>query len=260
MYIQPYGKISSLVGGQFGRLTVEDLHGTDKHCGSVWVCSCSCGKIVNVKRSHLMSGQTKSCGCLGYETRKKNGFKKKHGLSGTNIYWVWRSMFKKKPKIVINKRWLKFENFYKDMYDKYLDHWKKNGKKNTVLERINRNIGHGPKNCEWVTWSEHNGKNNHSRQITCDGKTMSLYELKKHTGLSSGVIRRRRISGWSLERIMSTPLRKKNALTFMNKTLSITEWAKELNIPRSIIAGRMQMPKWKNNAEKILTTPIHKKK
>lgn len=33
----------------------------------VWRCRCSCGEIVDVQRSRIQSGGTKSCGCLRRE-------------------------------------------------------------------------------------------------------------------------------------------------------------------------------------------------
>ena len=36
----------------------------------VWRCRCSCGEIVDVQRSRIQSGGTKSCGCLRREMAK----------------------------------------------------------------------------------------------------------------------------------------------------------------------------------------------
>lgn len=56
---------------RFGRLTVvekvskEEL--TDKRPGSYWLCECDCGNRRVVPRHRLMTGKTKSCGCLAAE-------------------------------------------------------------------------------------------------------------------------------------------------------------------------------------------------
>ena len=53
-----------LRGQRFGRLTVWKRVGT---VGSraLWRCKCDCGKLTNVRSIDLLSGNTKSCGCLG---------------------------------------------------------------------------------------------------------------------------------------------------------------------------------------------------
>lgn len=53
-----------LTGQQFGFLTIlyELPERIDHHC--VWRCKCQCGNETNIMGKHLLSGQTKSCGCL----------------------------------------------------------------------------------------------------------------------------------------------------------------------------------------------------
>ncbi len=70
-------KIQHHLGGTvFGRLLV--LRETDPYaCVSTgtksrqWKCVCDCGNIVDVRQSNLLSGKTKSCGCL--KRRDANG-------------------------------------------------------------------------------------------------------------------------------------------------------------------------------------------
>lgn len=50
----------------FGRLKVIRLNKskTEETGKTYWDCKCKCGKIVAVTSNHLLSGNTKSCGCL----------------------------------------------------------------------------------------------------------------------------------------------------------------------------------------------------
>ena len=52
-----------LKGQRFGRLTVWKRIGT---VGSraLWRCKCDCGNLTSVRSIDLLSGNTKSCGCL----------------------------------------------------------------------------------------------------------------------------------------------------------------------------------------------------
>ena len=55
-------KIKDLTGQRFGKLIViERVEGVKP---TTWLCKCDCGKFVKVHRNNLISGATKSCGCL----------------------------------------------------------------------------------------------------------------------------------------------------------------------------------------------------
>ena len=62
-----------LKGKVFGRLKVlrrANPASNNEGC-SIWVCMCSCGKLVIVAGKLLMSGNTKSCGCFRREVISK---------------------------------------------------------------------------------------------------------------------------------------------------------------------------------------------
>lgn len=60
-----------LIGQHFGRLTVLLLDSIKTKRGATyWYCRCVCGKHKSVERRHLITGRTKSCGCLVAEPRK----------------------------------------------------------------------------------------------------------------------------------------------------------------------------------------------
>lgn len=85
------GKVKDITGQRFGRLTVirplgysiTTTKNKDRKVGNVstssmWECKCDCGKTVNlpmVAFSKKKDGtiKTRSCGCLGLETRINNG-------------------------------------------------------------------------------------------------------------------------------------------------------------------------------------------
>lgn len=77
-------KKKNRLGQKFGRLLVveefeseirKDGHGTFAR----WKCKCECGKVTVVRSNGLVSGTTKSCGCLNRQRIKRKG-KKEGGL------------------------------------------------------------------------------------------------------------------------------------------------------------------------------------
>ncbi|MDD7121498.1 MAG: transcriptional regulator [Clostridiales bacterium] len=67
-----------LTGQRFGRLTAIERTGEKKGTNFVWLCRCECGRDVKIPSNSLLSGNTRSCGCLQDET-KRSGF---HDIAG----------------------------------------------------------------------------------------------------------------------------------------------------------------------------------
>lgn len=68
-------KIKDITGQRFGRLVA--LERLDKKRGSsfMWRCQCDCGKTVETSANSLLSGNTRSCGCLRVEAIKRTNAK-----------------------------------------------------------------------------------------------------------------------------------------------------------------------------------------
>jgi len=61
-----HNKVIDLSEQRFGRLTViEPVYNQQKKMR--WLCQCECGSKVLVRSSNLLSGETKSCGCIKSE-------------------------------------------------------------------------------------------------------------------------------------------------------------------------------------------------
>ena len=57
----------SLGGHRFGRLSVIERSGRTKSGFALWMCVCDCGNTTFVAANNLVSGNTRSCGCLNKE-------------------------------------------------------------------------------------------------------------------------------------------------------------------------------------------------
>ena len=65
--------ILDITGQRFGKLLVleKDSSDYDRKRGIRWICRCDCGKKVSVLSGRLVSGQTRSCGCLSKESKSR---------------------------------------------------------------------------------------------------------------------------------------------------------------------------------------------
>lgn len=79
-------KHNDLSGMLFGRLTVIKESGRTKDRHILWKCKCECGNTVDVSSRDLLSGHTKSCGCLQKDTIKT--IRIKHGDRDARLYSV----------------------------------------------------------------------------------------------------------------------------------------------------------------------------
>ena len=72
-------KVDKIYPGKiFGELTVlKDSLERDSSRHKLWLCQCSCGKIIKIRSSNLINGNTKSC---GHKKIRKNLLNQKFGL------------------------------------------------------------------------------------------------------------------------------------------------------------------------------------
>lgn len=103
--------------------------------------------------------------------------------------------------ISVCERWLKFENFLADMGEKPAG---------MSIDRKDSAGNYEPENCRWATQKEQQRNRRGNRLLTHDGITATVAEWADRTGMKSAMIRSRIDDyGWSIERSLTTPARKK---------------------------------------------------
>lgn len=202
--------VKDITGQRFGRLVAIKSIGSNKHKQRIWECICDCGKTTNVYTALLLSGNTKSCGCLHDEMASKRFCI--HRLSGTILNKKWKNMKQRcyNPKnhqyhnyggrgVKICEEWLNsFDSFQKWAFQNgYED--------NLTIERKNVNGNYEPSNCEWVPFGEQYLNKRCAVKIIIDGKEHYIKDLAEKYGIPYETLWRRYRDRWDLSILFNKP-------------------------------------------------------
>lgn len=154
------------IGREFGRLTIVNVAGIG-HVGArknqlvYWNCLCECGRWHIAPNHHLVSGRTRSCGCLASEkTRARNALSATHRMSKSPEYKTWMQMRQRcyDPNnaayrhyggrgVRVDPAWdADFVAFFSCMGERPTQHH--------TIDRINSDGHYEPGNCRWATQKE----------------------------------------------------------------------------------------------------------
>lgn len=99
--------------------------------------------------------------------------------------WDMQSRLKR-DKYYKDKKCLRknFSEFYVDMYDSYVEHYKLYGKHNTTLDRIDSNWDYCKENCRWATSLQQSQNRNYNINYTICWETHCVTERQRIIGLS----------------------------------------------------------------------------
>lgn len=212
-------RFQDLTGQRFGRLTVLEraVRGSTpgKKHRTYWLCECDCGNVSVVLAEGLKSGNTTSCGCYHREVVSKTIMT--HKRIEDNVYLKWSAMkarcFNKNTEhysdyggrgITVCDRWRdSFDLFYEDVSK--LPHFGEDG---YSLNRIDNDGNYEPGNVEWADSVVQNNNKRNNRLVTFNDKTQTVAKWSRETGIPYNVIYKRAKLGWSLDEILTTPVRK----------------------------------------------------
>jgi len=194
-------------GDKYNRLTIiREVKKVEGY--RYFLCKCDCGIFKRLSFKKISCGQTKSCGCLQKEKIIK--IQTTHGLYRSKAYKIWasakgRCLNKNNDRyssyggrgIKICKKWLKFENFYKDMGER------PEGKS---IDRIDNDGDYCKENCRWATRKQQANNTRKSIRITYNGETKTLADWVIKTGLQYNTINTRIHRGWSIKKSLTTDI------------------------------------------------------
>ncbi len=203
-------KFIDLTGQSFGKWTVLFRMHSKESTSAVWKCRCSCGSTLNIYGSALRAQKTLSCrACRMNIIRKeicnedKPEYKSWDGLkqrcSNPN-----NASFNRYGElgVTVCERWKhSFDNFLADM-----------GPKPSAQHSIDRKDNNGnyePGNCRWATKKEQARNRTNNKCITFENKTLTISEWAEITNIAPTNITRRLKSGWTIEKTLTHPERKR---------------------------------------------------
>lgn len=177
---------------------------------------CFCGNEFECIKRHIISGNTKSCGCYRKEKLKER--KITHGLTNHILFTYYTNMIYRcyNPNhisykhyggkgITVCKEWLNKENgltnFINDMYPSF--------KKNHTLERIKSSKNYSKENCKWASWDEQSRNKENTNLITYKGITQCAKDWSLSLGGCKNLVQERLHKGWNEQDAVSTPLLRK---------------------------------------------------
>ena len=192
-----------------------------------------------------------------------------HGLSRTKAYRTFHGMKQRcyntnNPEyknyggrgIKICDEWL---NDVSKFWEWVLENgWDENkSRDDQSIDRINVNGNYCPENCRIIPMSQQHYNRTDTHYITVNGITKTLQEWSDMYGVSPSLINYRLASGWSAEDAVLKSVKEMKErigeITFNGRTMLLTDWARELNIPASTLANRLNSLGW--NVEKAMTEP-----
>lgn len=170
----------SKIGNTYNCLTVVEL-AYIKDYKKFFKCECTCGSETVVSMSHLVTGHTKSCGCLNTHTGNT-----RHEQAGTNLYKRYYAMIDR----CHNPKASNFGNYGKKGIQ-VCDEWRKDfiafkawAEKSgytpdLTIDRIDNTQGYSPQNCRWVNYTIQAVNKGLSVRNTSSVKGVSFHKVKQ---------------------------------------------------------------------------------
>lgn len=212
------------VGQRFGKLLLIERLPRYRYGQTHYKCRCDCGNEKIICSSHLVTGLTKSCGCLFKEKTGREW--KTHNLSNSKLYQIWTNIKNRTTRS--NSKLHRYSNY--DRLDiKMCDEWKNdfmsfynwainngykeeklpNGRNKLTIDRINPYGDYTPDNCRWITIQEQLNNMTTNRLFTINNKTLNLSQWCKEYGKSPSLVKARLKYGWDIEKALTKDINEK---------------------------------------------------
>ena len=206
-------KGTDLTGKRFGKLEILEPAYKDKY-GWKWRCKCDCGNEVILYGRAMLSGGTRSCGCLNKIAVSEA--RTTHHKSKNRLYPIWAAIKQRclNPHSSVYEyyggRGIEMCSEWRDSFEAFYEWAIANGydenapRGECTIDRIDVNGNYEPSNCRWVNIIAQANNMRTQRLITWNGKTMGLSAWARELGIKRSTLNSRLECGWSLEKAFTT--------------------------------------------------------
>ena len=201
-----------ITGQKFHHLTA--IRRVENRNGRVaWEFRCDCGNTIYLNKDRVVGGNDHSCGC---QRRKQCGsLCYTHGKTDTPLYDIWRGMKQRCYNSNVSNycnyggRGITVCDEWKDNFQAFYDWAKSSGYEHGLsIDRINNDGDYSPENCRWANRTEQSNNTRHNKHLTYNGKTQTVSQWARELNMVDGTLRTRLNLGWSVEKALTTPIRK----------------------------------------------------
>lgn len=192
--------VQDLTGRRFGRLlvirkTICDPKGNGRRL-TAWECACDCGRSTTLQPAKLLSGHTRSCGCLHRDTIRT------HGHAKTPEYKVWHSMIDRCTNPLAGNwhryggRGIRVCQRWTDSVAHFIEDVGRRPGPGYSIDRIDVDGHYEPGNVRWATAKEQQRNRRNTTFVRFRGETVSLAEVAEALSIDRNVLRNRIGRGW----------------------------------------------------------------
>lgn len=181
------------------------------------VFECQCGVRLIIATNMVRRGNSTSCGCFKKEIlptiRYSHGHAKKSGHSRT--YQSWLSMRQRCSLGEDDRRW----EYYAGKGIKVCREWEESfeaflldmGQRppGRTIDRIDSEKGYSKDNCRWASSKEQQRNKRSNSVVEFNGRVQCLSDWAEEYGIRLHTLRQRLITGWSVEKALTHPIRKR---------------------------------------------------
>lgn len=190
MDIKP--RMKNIKGEKFGRWTVMEYSRQNPQKAAMWKCKCECDTVRDVRATVLITGRSKSCGCLGRENAAKVTTTHGHtrGNRCSRLYNIYSSMKGRclNPNVTNYHRYggrgIKVCEEWINSFESFCDWALANGYTDELtIDRINNDGNYEPGNCRWATRKEQVQNRRNTRRDVIEGESLVVDQISKKYSL-----------------------------------------------------------------------------